>query len=86
MDHNKLWKDLKEMRTSDHLTCILINVHAGQEATGRSSHRTTDCFKDGTGKKKKKRGKNYVRAVYFHPTYLTSMESTPSEIPGWMKL
>ena len=36
--------------------------------------------------KKKKKGKNYVRAVYFHPTYLTSMESTPSEIPGWMKL
>ena len=38
------------------------------------------------GQAKKKKGKNYVRAVYFHPTYLTSMESTPSEIPGWMKL
>ena len=40
----------------------------------------------GKAKKKEKLGKNYVRAVYCHPTYLTSMQSTPSEIPGWMKL
>ena len=44
MDHNKLWKILKEMGISDHLTCLLRNVYAGQEATVRTGHGTTDWF------------------------------------------
>ena len=44
MDHNKLWKILKEMGIPDHLTCLLINLYAGQEATVRTEHRTTDWF------------------------------------------
>ena len=44
MDHNKLWKILKEMGIPDHLTCILRNLYAGQEATVRTGHGTTDQF------------------------------------------
>ena len=44
MDHNKLWKVLKEMGISDHLTCLLINLYAGQEATVRTGCGTTDWF------------------------------------------
>jgi len=44
VDHNKLWKILKEMRIPDHLTCLLRNLHAGQEATVRTRHETTDWF------------------------------------------
>ena len=44
MDHNKLWKILKEMGISDHLTCLLVNLYAGQEATDRTGHGTTDWF------------------------------------------
>ena len=42
VDHNELWKTLKEMRTPDHLTCLLRNLYAGQEATVRTRHGTTD--------------------------------------------
>ena len=42
MDHNKLWKILKEMGIPDHLICFLRNLHAGQEATVRTGHGTTD--------------------------------------------
>ena len=42
VDHNRLWKILKEMRIPDHLTCLLRNLYAGQEATVRNGHRTTD--------------------------------------------
>ena len=45
MNHNKLWKILKEMGISDHLTCLLRNLYAGQEATIRNGHGTTDWFK-----------------------------------------
>ena len=44
VDHNKLWKILKEMGTPDHLTCLLRNLYAGQEATVRTGHGTTDWF------------------------------------------
>ena len=44
MDHNKLWKILKEMRIPDHLTCLLKNLYAVQEATVRTGHGTTDFF------------------------------------------
>ena len=47
--HNKLWKILKEMGIPDHLTCLLRNLHAGQEATVRTGHGTTDWFQIGTG-------------------------------------
>ena len=47
VDHNKLWKILKEMGIPDHLTCLLRNLYAGQEATVRTGHGTTDCFQIG---------------------------------------
>ena len=49
MDHNKLWKILKEMRIPDLLTCLLQNLYAGQEATVRTGHGTTDWFQIGKG-------------------------------------
>ena len=48
-DHNKLWKILKEMGIPDHLTCLLRNLYAGQEATVRTGHGTTDWLKIGKG-------------------------------------
>ena len=47
VDHNKLWKILKEMGISNHLTCLLRNLYAGQEATVRTGHGTTDWFQIG---------------------------------------
>ena len=47
VNHNKLWKILKEMGIPDHLTCLLRNLYAGQEATVRTGHRTTDWFQIG---------------------------------------
>ena len=67
VDHNKLWKILREMGIPDHLTCLLRNLYAGQEATVRTGHGT----KIGS-----KSGKEYVKAVYSHPAYLTSMQSS----------
>ena len=61
------WKILKEMGIQDHLTCLLRNLYAGQEATVRTGHGTTDWFQI---------GKKYVKAVYCHPAYLTSRQST----------
>ena len=75
VDHNKLWKILKEMRIPDHLTCLLRNLYFAQEATVRTRHGTTSWFK---------LGKEYVKAVYCHPAYLTYMQSTSCEMPGWM--
>ena len=49
VDHNKLWKILKEMGIPDHLTCLLRNLYAGQEATVRIGHVTTDWFQIGKG-------------------------------------
>ena len=49
VDHNKLWKTLKEMGIPDHLTCLLRNLYADQEATVRTGHGTTDCFQIGKG-------------------------------------
>ena len=49
VDHNKLWKILKEMGILDHLTCLLRNLYAGQESTVRSGHGTTDWFQIGKG-------------------------------------
>ena len=49
MDHNKLWKILKELGIPDHLTCLLRNLYAGQEATVRTGRGKTDCFPIGKG-------------------------------------
>ena len=49
VDHNKLWKILKELGIPDHLTCLLRNLNAGQEATVRTGHGTTDWFQIGKG-------------------------------------
>ena len=68
VDHNKLQKILKEMGIPDHLTCLLRNLHVDPEATVRTRQITTDWFK---------MGKEYVKAVYCHPAYLTYMQSTP---------
>ena len=60
------WKILKEMGIPDHLTCLLRNLYAGQEATVRTGHGTTDWFQIGKG---------CIKAVYCHPAYLTYMQS-----------
>ena len=65
MDHNKLWKILKEVGIPDHLTCLLRNLYAGKEATVRIGHRTTDWFQIEKGV-----------CQCCHPAYLTSMQST----------
>ena len=49
VDHNKLWKILQEMGIPDHLTCLLRNLYAGQEATVRTGHGTRDWFQIGKG-------------------------------------
>ena len=49
VDHNKLWKILKEMGIPDHLSCLLGNLYAGQDATVRTRHETTDWFQIGKG-------------------------------------
>ena len=67
VDHNKLWKILQEMGIPDHLICLLRNLYAGQEATVRTGHGTTDWFQI---------GKESIKAVYCHPVYLTYMQST----------
>ena len=81
MDHHKLWKILQEMGIPDHLTCLLRNLYAGQEATVRTEHGTTDMEQQ-TGFKL---GKEYIKAVYCHPAYLACMQSTSCEMPGWVK-
>ena len=67
VDHNKLWKIMKEMELPDHLTFLLRNLYTGQEATVRTGHGTTDCSKSGN---------ESVKAVYCHPAYLAYMQST----------
>ena len=67
VSHNKLWKIRKEMGIPDHLTCLLRNLYAGQEATVRMD------MEQWSGSKS---GKEYVKAVYCYTAYLTSMQST----------
>ena len=65
VDHNKLWKILKEMEIPDHLICLLRNLYAGQEATVRTRHGTMDWFQIGKG---------ILQGCYCHPAYLTYMQ------------
>ena len=67
VDRNKLRKILQEMGIPEHLTCLLRNLYAGQEAVVELN------MEQQTGSKL---GKQYVKAVYCHPAYLTSMQST----------
>ena len=76
VDHNKLWKMLKDMRIPDHLTCLLRNLYAGQkQQLELDVEQQTDS----------KLGKEYVKAVCCHLAYLTNMQSTSCNMLGWMK-
>ena len=83
VDHNKLWKILQEMGIPDHLTCLLRNLHASQEATARTGHGTTDWLQIGKGVRQGcilspclfNLYSEYM-AVYCHPAYLTYIQST----------
>ena len=63
------------MRIPDHLTCLLRNLYVGKEATAGTGRETADWFQT---------GKEYIKAVYCHPAYLTSVQSISCEMPGWM--
>ena len=64
------------MGIPDHLTFLLRKLYADEEATVRTGHGTTDWFQI---------GKEYIKAVYCHPAYLTYMQSKSREMLGWMK-
>ena len=68
VDHNKWWKIPKEMAVPDHLTCLLRNLYAGQEATESDMEQWTGS----------KLGKEYIKAIYCHPVYLTYMQNNTS--------
>ena len=63
------------MRLPDHLTCLLRNLYAGQDATEPDMEQPTFS----------KMGKEYVKTVYCHAAYLSYMQNTSCEMPGWMK-
>ena len=69
------WKILKEMGIPDPLTCLLRNLYAGQEVTEPDMEQQTDS----------KLGKEYFKAIYCHPAYLTYIQSTSRKMKGWMK-
>ena len=72
VDHNKLWKIMKEMRIPDHLTCLLRNLYAGQKATVRTRHGTKDWFQ---------KGEEYIKVICCHPAYLTCIQKSWA---GWI--
>ena len=76
VDHKKLWEITIEMGIPDHLTCLLRNLYASQVAIIRIELGTIDWFQ---------LGKEYIKAIYCHPAYLTYMQSTSCEMPGRMK-
>ena len=65
VDHNKLWKILREMGIPNHLTCLLRKLYAGQEETELDMEPKTGS----------KLGKEYIKTIYCHPAYLTSMQN-----------
>ena len=75
VDHNKLQKILKEMGIPDHLTCLLRNLYASQEAAVRIGRGTTDWFQI----------RKRVHQVCCHPAYLTYIQRTSCEMLGWKK-
>ena len=76
VDHNQLWKILKEMGIPDHLTCLLRNLYAGQEATIRTGHGTTDWFQIGTG---------LCQGSILSPCLFNLNAVHHAKMPGWMK-
>ena len=72
VDHSQLWNILKDMGIPDHLTCLLRNLYAGQEVTELDMQQQTSS----------KQEKEYVKAVYCHPAYLTYMQSASWETMG----
>ena len=76
VDHNKLWKILKDMRIPDHLICLLRNLYAGQEATVRTRHGTTDWLQIGKGVR---------QGCILSPCLFDLYHSTSWEMLGWMK-
>ena len=77
LDHNKLWKILQEMGIPDHLTCLLRNLYASQEAMVRTRHGTMDWFQIGKGV--------HQGCILSH-CYLIYMWNTSCKMPDWMKL
>ena len=76
VDHNKLWKILQEMGIPGHLTCLLRKLYEVKK------QQLEPDMEQQTGSKS---GKEYVKAVYCHPAYLTYTQITSCEMPGWMK-
>ena len=76
VDHNNLWKILQEMGISDHLTCLLRDLYAGQEATVITGHGTTDWFQIGKG---------VHQGCLLSPRLFDLNAEYISEMPGWMK-
>ena len=76
VDHNKLWKILKKMGIPDHLTCLLKNLYAGQEARVRTAHGTTDWYQIGKG---------VHEGCILSPCLFNFMHSTSREMLDWMK-
>ena len=76
MNHKKLWKVLKQMRIPDHFTCLLRNLWRTEKQQLKPD------MEQRTGSKLRK---EYVKAIYCHPPYLTYMQSTSCEMPGWRK-
>ena len=75
VDHSKLWKILQKTGVLDYLTYHLRNLYVGQEATELNMEQQTGS----------KSGKEYIKAVYFHPAYLTYVQSISWEMLDWMK-
>ena len=75
VDHNKLWKILKEMGTPDHLTCFLRNLEVKKQQLELDTEQQTGS----------KSGKKYVKGVYCHLTYLSYMQNTSWKMLDWMK-
>ena len=75
VEHNKLWKILKELRIPDHLTCLLRNLQVRKQQLELDMEQQTGS----------KLRNEYLKAVYYHLAYLTYMQSTTCEMPGWMK-
>ena len=71
-----MWKILKEMGIPDHLTCLLRNLYAGQEASVRTGHGTTDWFQIGKG---------VPQGCILSPAYLIYMQNISCEMSDWMK-
>ena len=76
VDNNKLWKILNEMGIPDHFICLLRNLYAGQESTGRTRHGTTDWFKIGKG---------VCQGCILSPCLFNFLQNMSYEMPGWMK-